>query len=131
MQNKRKIKAVKASIDCPVCFSTNDYFVEPSIPPLICNDCGFVLADSVEQIRFGRCLFCGNEEFYVQPALVENFFFPSLVCYVCDAEYTGIEPNESDKQFDKNVEQSLRSSESAISLKRRVESYNRIENKNY
>ncbi len=116
---------ITAKIDCPVCFSNNSFYIEQTSLPLICEDCGFVLADLSEQICLDNCIFCGNDKFYFQSPSILKAFSSLLICYVCDAEYKGLEPNESDEKFDEKIADELRLSNSAINLRERIELYNR------
>jgi hypothetical protein len=56
------------------------------MPPVVCEDCGFVLSEGHEDLapKLEGCLFCGNTAFYMESGLVLG---KRLVCYLCGAEY--------------------------------------------
>jgi hypothetical protein len=113
------------SINCPVCCSGNSFQLGQSERELVCDDCGFILANAeLKAIDSGRCIFCGSEHFYFDLPLSLPFFGRSTVCYVCEAQYEGVKVSDADQKYNEEVANNLQESEVAVKLKERVERYN-------
>ncbi len=120
-----KTAKVNVSVNCPVCYSGNSFdLASAKLATLLCNDCGFILSDKQSAINFERCIFCGNEKFYIDSFLSLTFLSNSLVCYVCEAKYKGFKVNIADEKFDEANANKLRTSDAAINLKERIKRYN-------
>lgn len=115
------------SLDCPVCYTGNYFQLAEFNQELECSDCGFVLADAsaLTATYSGRCVFCYSQRFYFDSPLFLKFLGRSTVCYVCEARYRGVTINEPDETYNYDIATHIQESEVAISLKERVERYNK------
>jgi hypothetical protein len=124
-----KIAKVNVSVNCPVCYSGNDFDLALSRPAtLLCDDCGFILSAAPDAVISGRCVFCGNEKFYRDAFLSLAFLGSSLICYVCEAKYKGFKSAAADEKFDPETARKLQISDAAINLKERIKRYHRPSN---
>jgi hypothetical protein len=124
-----KLAKAMVSVSCPVCYSNNSFDLSDAKPAtLACDDCRFILSEPGNASGSGRCIFCGNEKFYIDSFLALTFFGNYLVCYVCEAKYKGFRVNAADEKFDGKTALELRTSEAAVNLKERVRRYNQSNN---
>ena len=110
---------------CPVCFSGNHFQLGTSARKLVCDDCGFLLADnlSANAAEAEECVFCGNKKFYFESLLGLLFLGRDSICYVCEARYKTAWVNEPDEKYDERESDQSQASESALRWKERIMRY--------
>ena len=110
------------TVDCPVCLTGNRFNLDEANPELICEDCGFLLADAaaLEGLAAGRCVICGNDRFYFDSPLNLKLLGRIPTCYVCDAQYKGIAAPQPDDKYSDETAEALLNSVGAKHLKERA-----------
>lgn len=112
-------------IACPVCFSGNCFQLEQPEGALACDDCGFTLAATPQPnlSEPEECIFCGGIYFYFESPLDLSFLGRASICYVCEARYKGISPDNPDESYEQERARRARRSEAASYWKERAERY--------
>jgi transcription initiation factor TFIIIB Brf1 subunit/transcription initiation factor TFIIB len=124
MDTGKEQVARKVFIDCPVCCSGSRFQLEDTGEELVCDDCGFVLAEAPElkAADSERCVFCGGEYFYFESPL--PLLGKDSVCYVCEAKYKGVRMHKPEQKFSPETQAGAQDSDASKRWRQRVELYN-------